>query len=79
MVIREASTEFGKGLNNIIFMIHSFFFSFFLFRAKSVAYGIFHAMDQIGAAAASLHQSHSKVESEPRLRPTPELAAMLAP
>ena len=34
---------------------------------------------QIVAAAAGLHQSHSKVGSEPRLWPTPQLMAMPDP
>ena len=42
-----------------------FFFSFFcLFRATSMAYGSFQTKGQIGAVAASLHHSHSKVRSD---------------
>ena len=37
------------------------------------------ARGQIGATAAGLHHSHSNVGSEPRLRPTPQLAAMPDP
>ena len=33
----------------------------------------------IGAAAASLSQSHSNAGYEPRLQPTPQLTAMLDP
>ena len=36
-----------------------FFFSFFLFTATPTAYGSSQARGQIGAAAASLHNSHS--------------------
>ena len=55
------------------------FFSFLLFRAAPVAYGSSQARGQIGAAAADLHLSHSNVESEPNLPPTPQLTAMLDP
>ena len=48
---------------------------FFLFRAPSEAYGGSQARDQIRAAAASLHHSHSHSGSEPHLRPTPQLMA----
>ena len=36
-----------------------FYYLFFLFRVTPVAYGSFQARGQIGAAAASLHYSHS--------------------
>ena len=54
-------------------------FSFLLlfFRAAPAAYGGSQARGRIRATAASLHHSH--VGSEPRLRPTPELMAMLDP
>ena len=35
------------------------------------------AMGQIGALAAGLYHSHSNLGSEPHLRPTPQLTAML--
>ena len=44
-----------------------FFFFFCLFRAAPVAYGSSQARGQIGAAAASLHHSHSNEGSEPHL------------
>ena len=46
-----------------------------------MAYGSFQARGGIGAAAASLHQSHrhSNARSEQRLPPTPQLTAMLDP
>ena len=55
----------------------NFFFSFdvCLFRAAPVAYG----GSQARAVAASLCQSHSNMESEPHLRPTPQLMAMSDP
>ena len=39
----------------------------------------FQATRLIRAVAASLCQSHSNARSEPRLRPTPQLTAMLDP
>ena len=56
-----------------------FFFSFFLFRASSAAYGGSQARGPIGATAAGLHQSHSNMESELCLQPTPQLTATLDP
>ena len=57
-----------------------FFFSFFLlFRAVGAAYGSFQAKGQIRAATAGLHDSHSNMESEPCLSPTPQLTATLDP
>ena len=44
-----------------------------------MAYGDSQAMGGMGAIAASLHNSQSKVESEPCLRPTPQLTAMPDP
>ena len=38
-------------------------------------YGSFQARGLIGAAAASLHHSHSNIGSEPCLQPTPQLTA----
>ena len=58
---------------NIHFLF--FFFLFCLSRAAPVAYGGSQARGRIGAVAASLHQSHSNVGSEPRLQPTPQLIA----
>ena len=40
---------------------------FLLFRATPAAYGSSQARDQIGAAAAGLHHSHSNARSKPRL------------
>ena len=49
-----------------------FFFCLFVFSvAVPVAHGDFQARGLIGAVATGLWQSHSTVESEPCLRPTP--------
>ena len=62
------------------FLFLSFFFGLFAFsRATSVAYGDSQARGQIGAVAAGLHRSHSNAGSEPYLRLTPQLTAMLDP
>ena len=50
-----------------------------LFSAIPMAYGSFQARGLIGAAAASLCQTHSNAGSEPRLQPTPQLTAVLDP
>ena len=47
-----------------------FCFVFLLFRAAPKAHGSYQARDWTGAAAASLHHSHSNMVSEPRLQPT---------
>ena len=52
---------------------------FLLFRAALAAYGGPQARGPIGAIAAGLHHSHSNIRSEPRLRPTSQLTAMLDP
>ena len=51
----------------------------FILRATLVACGSSQARSHIGAAAASLHHSHSNVHSEPWVQPTPQLMAMLDP
>ena len=59
-------------------MMTTFFFFFGLFAiswAAPMAYGGSQARGLIGAAAAGLRQSHSNTGSEPRLQPTPQLAA----
>ena len=50
---------------------------FFLFIATAVTYGISQATDQIGAAAAGLHHSHSNTRSKPHMQIAPQLVAML--
>ena len=60
--------------------INPIYFLFFcLFRTTPMACGGSQARGLIGAAAASLHQSHSNAGSEPCLRPTPQLTATLDP
>ena len=54
-------------------------FYFCLFRAAPAVYGGSQARGQTGAAAASLHQSHSSQGSKPHLRPTLHLEATSAP
>ena len=61
-------------------MICFFFFGLFIISwAAPSAYGGSQAKGQIGAVAAGLRQSHSNVGSELRLRPAPQLTAMLDP
>ena len=54
-----------------------YFFIYLSFRATPTAYGSSQARGQIRAIAISLHHSHSNSGSEPRLRPTLQLTAML--
>ena len=59
-----------------------FFFNFYFFvfsRATPKAYGDSQARGRIRVTAAGLCQSHSNTGSEPHLRPTPQLTAMLDP
>ena len=55
------------------FVLFYFILFYLLFRATPKAYGSLQARGPIGAAAASLHHSHSSTGSEPYLRPTPQL------
>ena len=56
--------------------LKTFFFCLFAISwAAPVAYGGSQARGLIGAAATSLHQSHSNAGSEPRLQPTAQLTA----
>ena len=61
------------------FLIFIILFYFLLFRASSMAYGGSQARGQLGATAAHPHHNYSNTESEPYLRPTPQLMAMLDP
>ena len=54
-------------------------FLFCLFRAAPAAYGSSQARGQIGATAVDQGHSHNNANSEPCLRPTPELTAMPDP
>ena len=47
--------------------------------AAPAAHGSSPARGGTGAAASSLHHSHSNVGSEPHLQPTPQLTATLDP
>ena len=55
----------------------SLFFFFDFFRAAPTANGGSEARSGTRAVAAGLHHSHCNIGSEPRLRPTPQLTAML--
>ena len=50
-----------------------------VFRATLTAYGDFQAKGLIRAVAEGLCQGHGNAGSEPHLRPTPQLKAMLDP
>jgi len=65
------------GSKNVVLLECLFFF--FSFKATPVTYGSSQARDQIGAAAAGLHPSHSSTGSELHLQPTPQLMATLDP
>ena len=69
-------------LSHILELLDCFFSFFCLFAiswAAPAAYGGSQARSRIGAVAASLHQGHSNVGSEPRLRPTPQLTGTSDP
>ena len=51
--------------------LYLFIYLFSLFRATPAAYGSSQARSRIGAAATSLHQSHSNTRSRPRLQSIP--------
>ena len=53
----------------------TFFWFCFVFRTAPVAYGSSQTRGWIGAAASSLHHSHSNARSEQCLWPTPQLMA----
>ena len=61
------------------YFIFILFYFMFFFRATPAAYGSSQTRGPIGAAAAALRQSHSNTRSKPRLRPMPQLTAMLDP
>ena len=58
-------------------LLYIYIYFFLLFRSIPVAYGGCQARGRIGAIAAGLCHSHGSTGSEPRLRPTPQLTAML--
>ena len=59
----------------LFYLFYFYFYFFLLFRATLVAYEGSQARGRTGAAAAGLPHSHSKADSEPCLRPTPQLTA----
>ena len=61
------------------FNLFLFFAFFFFFRATPSAYVSSQARCWIRAIATGLYHSHSNMGSEPRLRPVPQLRAMLDP
>ena len=65
--------------NSIIFYFFLFFFFFLVFTAAPMAYGNSQARGRIRAVAASLFHSHSNVGSQPRMKLTPQLTAVLHP
>ena len=68
---KEAGLEYRpteKGEENV-------FFGFLSFRASPTASGGSQARGPIRVTAASLGHSYSNAESEPHLRPTPQLTA----
>ena len=56
-------------------LLAAHFFYFSLFRAAPVVYTSSQARGQIGAAAASLHHSHSNARSKVHLQPMLQLVA----
>ena len=56
-----------------------YLFTYCLFRAALMAYGISQARGRIRAAAANLHHNHRNATSEPCLQTTPQLMAMQDP
>ena len=71
--------KFFWGNNWALFYICLFLSFLLFFRAIPTAYGGSQARGLIRAVAAGLHDSHSKVGSEPHLQPIPQLMAMPDP
>ena len=69
----------GCGFLKFSRLICALFIYLLLFRATPAAYGSSQARGLIGATAAGLHHNHSNMRSEPRLRSTSQLMAMLDP
>ena len=84
---KASSTDSGRGgrvpsfnCSKEVFLFSFFFFlAFCLFRAIPAAYGGSQARGPTGAVAAGQSHSHSNAGSEPSLRPTPQLTAILDP
>ena len=78
MVVLGFSTySIRSSVNSGSFFLFGCFVLFF--RATLVAYRGSQARDPIGAVAAGLYHSHSKVGSEPHLLTTAQLKAMPDP
>ena len=60
-------------------LTQSLFFFLSFFRAAPAAYGDSQARGLMGGTTAGLHHSPSNEGSKPRLRPTPQLTAILHP
>ena len=76
---KHPTTKKSERFGFFLFFWFFFFYLFAISRAALAEYGGSQARGLIGAVAASLHQSHSNAESEPRLQPTPQLTAMPDP
>ena len=59
----------------VLLFIYLFICLFAISWAAPTAYGGSQARGPVGAVASGLHQSHSNLGSEPRLRRTPQLMA----
>ena len=70
-------TDWLNGVTEDKFIVLNYKITFIAISYRPVAYGSSQARSRIGAAAASLHHSHSNAISEPRLQPTPQLMATL--
>ena len=77
MMINNNSIYFVSDIGNWFLSTSSIFFVFF--RVALAAYGGSQARGQIRAVAAGLYHSHSNTESQPHLRPTPQLTAVKDP
>ena len=79
-IFLSQSIHFGVFWGVLLFCIVFVFVLFcFYFRVATVAYGSSQARDQMGAIVPGLRHSHSNVESEPRVLPTPECMEMSDP
>ena len=72
-------TKSDSKIINILFYFILFFIFLSFSRATPVVYGGSQARGLIRAVDAGPRQSHSNAGSEPHLRPTPQLTAMLDP
>ena len=68
-------TSYPDYSHSFLFLFIFFLFVFCPFRAAPMAYGSSQARGWIGAAAASLHHSHSNTRLKPRLSPATQLTA----